>query len=117
MNLEHSETFFDFFLVLQTDQTITAAWDKKLKCWDARLSTPIGCLSDLDIEVDSMTLSGFSLMVAVRSSVYIYDLRSFRDSVESKESYMDVPLKCVRSIASVEGDASSLCWHLFEIAF
>ncbi|KAK4491690.1 hypothetical protein RD792_002456 [Penstemon davidsonii] len=85
----------------ETRQIISAGWDKNLKFWDARSSRPIKCLSNVGLEVKSMSLSGFNLMVAFRSSIYVYDLRNFNESIQ----YMDIHIKCVRSISNVEGFA------------
>ncbi|KAG8366407.1 hypothetical protein BUALT_Bualt17G0076400 [Buddleja alternifolia] len=60
----------------ETCQIITAGWDKKVKFWDARSASSSGCLSNLDVEVESMSLSGYYLMLALRSSVHMYDLRN-----------------------------------------
>lgn len=73
--------------------------------WDSRATRSLGCLSNLGVEVESLSLSGFNLMVAIRSSVYIYDLRNCHESVQAKESFMDIQLKCVRPIHNFEGTA------------
>ncbi|KAL2542918.1 Mitotic checkpoint protein BUB3.3 [Abeliophyllum distichum] len=87
----------------ETCLLITAGWDKKIMFWDSRATKSLGCLNNLGVEVESLSLSGFNLMVAVRSSVYIYDLRNCHESVQAKESIMDIQLKCVRSTHNFEG--------------
>uniref|UniRef100_A0A1S3Y9N8 Mitotic checkpoint protein BUB3.3-like n=1 Tax=Nicotiana tabacum TaxID=4097 RepID=A0A1S3Y9N8_TOBAC len=57
-----------------TCQIISAGWDRKINFWDARSTQSHGCLNSLASEVESVSLSGFSLMVAAGSSVDIYDL-------------------------------------------
>ncbi|KAK4403067.1 Mitotic checkpoint protein BUB3.3 [Sesamum angolense] len=56
----------------ETGQVITAGWDKKVKFWDARSGSSFGCLSNVDVEVESVSISGLNLMVALRSSVHIF---------------------------------------------
>ncbi|XP_039047213.1 mitotic checkpoint protein BUB3.3-like isoform X5 [Hibiscus syriacus] len=66
---------------------------------------PLVFVKNLDAEVESMSLSGFELIVAVGSSVDIYDLRNLDQSVQSNESCMDVPIRCVSSIPYCKGYA------------
>ncbi|CAA2989867.1 mitotic checkpoint [Olea europaea subsp. europaea] len=87
----------------ETCLIVTAGWDRKIMFWDSRATRSLGCLSNLGVEVESLSLSGFNLMVAIRSSVYIYDLRNCHESVQAKESFMDIQLKCVRPIHNFEG--------------
>ncbi|KAL0358124.1 UNVERIFIED_CONTAM: Mitotic checkpoint protein BUB3.3 [Sesamum calycinum] len=85
----------------ETGQVITAGWDKKVKFWDARSGSSFGCLSNVDVEVESLSISGLNLMVALRSSVHMYDLRY--GLVQAKEFFMDINIKCVRSNLDLEG--------------
>ncbi|KAI3467287.1 hypothetical protein Pfo_023950 [Paulownia fortunei] len=87
----------------ETCQIITAGWDKKVKFWDARSANSVGCLSNPGVEVESMSLSGFNLMVALKSSVHMYDVRYLNGSVQVKELFMDIHIKCVRSNSDLEG--------------
>ncbi|XP_009788126.1 mitotic checkpoint protein BUB3.3 isoform X1 [Nicotiana sylvestris] len=82
-----------------TCQIISAGWDRKINFWDARSTQSHGCLNSLASEVESISLSGFCLMVAAGSSVDIYDLRSFKKSVHTK----GVKVKCVRPIFNPKG--------------
>ncbi|KAL6537812.1 hypothetical protein OROMI_025455 [Orobanche minor] len=52
----------------KTIQIITAGWDKKVKFWDARSAHSVGCLSNLAVGVESISLCVFNLMVALKSS-------------------------------------------------
>ncbi|KAL9149229.1 hypothetical protein ABFS82_12G096200 [Erythranthe guttata] len=88
---------------VETCQIITAGWDRKVKFSDARSASSSGCLSNLGMEVESMSLSGFSLTVALKSSVHVYDLRYLDGSVQAKEHCMDNHIKCVRSNLNLEG--------------
>ena len=54
-------------------------------------------------EVESMSVSGFNLMVAVARSVYMYDLRNLSRSIQSKKSDMDVKIKCISSVPNSRG--------------
>ncbi|XP_042055864.1 mitotic checkpoint protein BUB3.3-like [Salvia splendens] len=84
-------------------QVISAGWDKKVKIWDPRSTSSLGCLSSLGMEVESMSLSGLSLMIAHKSSVHLYDLRHLDKSFEAKEYFMDIHIKCVRTNSELEG--------------
>ncbi|XP_039047212.1 mitotic checkpoint protein BUB3.3-like isoform X4 [Hibiscus syriacus] len=89
----------------ETRQVITAGFDKKIIAWDMFGAKPLVFVKNLDAEVESMSLSGFELIVAVGSSVDIYDLRNLDQSVQSNESCMDVPIRCVSSIPYCKGYA------------
>ena len=77
--------------------------------WDMRGAKPFAVLGNLDAEVESMSLSGFELTIAVGSSVDIYDLRNLDKSVQSNESCMEVQIKCVCSIPYSKGTISWFC--------
>ncbi|CAH9083142.1 unnamed protein product [Cuscuta epithymum] len=96
-NHDNMATFVEFSP--ETCQLITAGWDRNILFWDARTAKSVGCLNNLTSEAESMTLSDSSLMVAIDSSVIIYDLRTLRKLVHRK----DVKIKCVRNILSSEG--------------
>lgn len=81
---------------------VTAGWDKKIKFWDARSTSSVGCLNNLIEEAESMSVSGFHLMIAVGTSVQTHDLRILR-SVQTKESFMDVRIKCLSPIIDSAG--------------
>ncbi|KAI5678958.1 hypothetical protein M9H77_09908 [Catharanthus roseus] len=83
---------------------VTAGWDKKIKFWDARSTSSVGCLNNLIEEAESMSVSGFHLMIAVGTSVQTHDLRILR-SVQTKESFMDVRIKCLSPIIDSAGFA------------
>lgn len=83
----------------ETCQLVTTGWDKNIIFWDAQSAKSVGRLNNLTSEPGSMSLSGFNLMVAIDSSVIIYDFRSLRKSVHTK----DVRIKCVRPILRYEG--------------
>ncbi|OMO93358.1 hypothetical protein CCACVL1_06523 [Corchorus capsularis] len=89
----------------ETHQVITAGFDKKIIAWDMRGAEPLAFLRNLGAEVESMSLSGFELTVAVGSSVDIYDLRNLDRSFQSNESCMDVQIRCVCSIPYCKGYA------------
>ena len=102
------------------DLVITGGWDKKIRFWDTRSPESLGCLDNLSVEVESMSLSGFHLMVAVGSSVSTYDLRNFNKLVQPKESFMDLRIKCVRAIlvseGTVKGFFNNHLIHLIKLA-
>lgn len=61
------------------------------------------CLVNVGLEVDSMSVSGFDIILAVGTSVYIYDLRNLSRPVQSNKSDMDSRIKCVSSIPHRKG--------------
>ncbi|XP_028078889.1 mitotic checkpoint protein BUB3.3 isoform X1 [Camellia sinensis] len=87
----------------ETRQLITGGWDKKIMSWDTRSTNTLGCLNTAGADVESMAVSGFHLMVAVGSSVNIYDLRNFNKSVYVKELCLGIQIRCVRPILNCEG--------------
>lgn len=89
----------------ETGQLISAGSDKKILFWDTRMAKAIEYLRNLGAEVDSMSLSGFNLMVATGASVYMYDLRNLDNPVQSKESHLDLRIRCVSSIPYSKGYA------------
>ncbi|THG10115.1 hypothetical protein TEA_000771 [Camellia sinensis var. sinensis] len=52
--------------------------------WDTRSTNTLGCLNTAGADVESMAVSGFHLMVAVGSSVNIYDLRFVAGSIDGR---------------------------------
>jgi cell cycle arrest protein BUB3 len=93
----------DPFLLVIVGQLISAGSDKKILFWDTRMAKAIEYLRNLGAEVDSMSLSGFNLMVATGASVYMYDLRNLDNPVQSKESHLDLRIRCVSSIPYSKG--------------
>ncbi|KAA8532937.1 hypothetical protein F0562_032946 [Nyssa sinensis] len=87
----------------ETCQVISAGWDRKIVSWDTRSTNAPGCLDTLGAEVDSMSLSGHNLIVAVGASVKMYDLRNFNKSIDVNESFLDVRIRCVCPILNSEG--------------
>nr|XP_034906668.1 mitotic checkpoint protein BUB3.3-like isoform X2 [Populus alba] len=90
---------------IETCQVISAGLDKKVMSWDVRLANPLTLFRNLDAEIESISVSGFDLMVAVGAAVNIYDLRNFERAVDLKESSMDVGIRCVASTSYTRGYA------------
>lgn len=108
--------YVHLFLKLGIDLVITCGWDKKIKFWDARSATSVGCLDNLSDEVESMSLSGSQLMIAVGTSVHKHDLRNLQ-SVQAKQSFMDIRIKCIRPILDSAGMTRVVhCNHHISIA-
>lgn len=89
----------------ETCQVITAGWDKKIMSWDARMAKALGYSKVLAAEVDSMSLSGLNLMVAVGASVNLYDLRNLDKPFQAKESCMNNRIRCLRPTPNSTGFA------------
>lgn len=92
-------------MIVSAGQVISASWDKRVKFWDPRSTSSLGSVSSLGMEVESMTLSGLNLMVALKSSVHLYDLRYLDKPIQIKEDFL-VQIKCVRSNSELEGIAT-----------
>ncbi|KMZ62908.1 Mitotic checkpoint protein BUB3.3 [Zostera marina] len=87
-NVEYSNEF---------GQLISASLDKKLIFRDLRSST--GYSQMTSSYIDSMSLSGFYLIVAVDSHVKVYDLRNFQGPLQQNEASTNYRIKCVRSFS------------------
>lgn len=85
-------------------QVISAGLDKKILSWDTRTEKSSVCVNNLDSEVTSMSLSGLDMMVAVGTSIYVYDLRNLERPFQAKESQMDVQIICISSIPYAKGN-------------
>ncbi|KAH8501110.1 hypothetical protein H0E87_016076 [Populus deltoides] len=93
---------------IETCQVISAGLDKKVMSWDMRLANPLALFRNLGAEIDSISISGFDLMVAVGAAVNIYDLRNYERAVDLKELSMDVGISCVASVPFTRGYAIGL---------
>lgn len=80
--------------------------------WDTRTEKGFVFASNLDSEVMSMSLSGLGMMVAIGSSIYVYDLRNLEKPIQSKDSHMDVQILCVSSIPYAKGITSTTVLHV-----
>nr|XP_043629536.1 mitotic checkpoint protein BUB3.3 [Erigeron canadensis] len=96
---------------VETGQVITGGWDKKIKCWDSRSNMALTCENTVDVAVKSLSLRGYIAMVAVGTSVNLYDLRKFSKLYNSRD--FNFRIKCVRpyldrgfAVGSVEGRAA-----------
>ncbi|GAV76384.1 WD40 domain-containing protein, partial [Cephalotus follicularis] len=89
----------------ETCQVITAGLDKKIMSWDMRSGKAPVHLTKLGAELESMSLSGFDLMVAIGRSLNMYDLRNLDRHVQSYESHMEVQIRCISPIPYSRGYA------------
>lgn len=89
----------------ETCQVIVTGLHKKVLSWDTRMKKDLLCLVNVGLEVDSMSVSGFDIILAVGTSVYMYDLRKLSRPVQSNKSDMDSRIKCVSSIPHRKGFA------------
>ncbi|TXG56575.1 hypothetical protein EZV62_017888 [Acer yangbiense] len=87
----------------ETSQVFSTGLDNKIMSLDMRMGTTPTFWRNLDAEVESMSISGFDLMVATGASINIYDLRNLDRSIQSSVSQMDVQIKCVSSIPYSRG--------------
>lgn len=91
------------FLMVTVGQVISAGLDKKILFWDMRMAKTIEYLRNLGAEVDSMSLFGLNFLVAIGSSIHEYDLRKLDKLVQSKESHLNIRIRCVSSIPYSKG--------------
>ncbi|XP_030455050.1 mitotic checkpoint protein BUB3.3 isoform X2 [Syzygium oleosum] len=89
----------------QTCQVITAGLDKKVICWDVRMDKVISHSINVNGEVESISLSGCNLMVAIGNSAYGYDLRNLKRPLQLKESPVDARIRCISSSVFFKGFA------------
>ncbi|PWA74971.1 transducin/WD40 repeat-like superfamily protein [Artemisia annua] len=80
--------YIDYFV----GQVVTGGWDKMIKCWDSRSMKTLSGANTVSVGAESMSLCGFIAMVAVGTSVNIYDLRKFNSSFYSK--CVDIQIRC-----------------------
>lgn len=86
--------------------------------WDTRSTNTLECLKTPSAEVESMAISGCNLMVAVGSSVNVYDLRSFNKSVYAKELFPGFQIRCVQAILNSEGiTTNAIIYNVMVLAF
>ncbi|XP_042496349.1 mitotic checkpoint protein BUB3.3 isoform X2 [Macadamia integrifolia] len=88
-----------------TCQVITAGLDKKIMSWDLRIKNGGGHSIFVSSEVDTMSLCGIYMLVAIGRSINVYDLRSLEVPVKENDSNMDYQIRCVSSFANGEGYA------------
>ncbi|XP_048134992.1 mitotic checkpoint protein BUB3.3-like [Rhodamnia argentea] len=89
----------------QTRQVITAGLDKKLVFWDTRMDNVIAHSINVNGEVESLSVSGCNLMVAIGNSACVYDLRNLKRSLQLKESPVDARIRCISSSVFFKGFA------------
>lgn len=90
-------------LCLGAGQVITAGLDKKVICWDVRMDKVISHSINVNGEVESISLSGCNLMVAIGNSAYGYDLRNLKRPLQLKESPVDAHIRCISSSVFFKG--------------
>ncbi|KAL6186797.1 hypothetical protein ACLB2K_042916 [Fragaria x ananassa] len=90
----------------ETSQVIIAGLDKKIYAWDARMEKGKGyAFESLDSEVTSMSLSGLNMMVTMRASILMCDLRSPLKPFESKDSDLKTTIICGSASPHAKGFA------------
>lgn len=100
----------DFFFVI--GQVISAGLDKEIVFWDTRTAQAVAYLRNLGAEVESMSLSGSNLMVAIGASIYMYDLRNLDKPVQSEDSHVGIQIRCVSSSPYSKGIITEISFAL-----
>ncbi|XP_057251854.1 uncharacterized protein LOC104897833 [Beta vulgaris subsp. vulgaris] len=89
----------------ETSKVVTAGWDGKVLCWDSRSTKVSRALVGFNSQVDSISLCGIELLVAIGSSVRKYDMRKLNEAIQAEDLSMDVWIRCVRSMVCKKGFA------------
>ncbi|KAG2707055.1 hypothetical protein I3843_05G118500 [Carya illinoinensis] len=89
----------------ETSQVISAGLDKEIVFWDPRMAEAVAYLRNLGAEVESMSLSGSNLMVAIGASIYMYDLRNLDKPVQAEDSNVGIQIRCVSASPYSKGYA------------
>ncbi|CAN1814289.1 Mitotic checkpoint protein BUB3.3 [Linum perenne] len=87
-------------------QVISSGWDKKMMSWDIRSPCSAFCSRFMDTEVEAMSLSGYSLTVALGGSIHTYDLRYMEQPTSVANSRFDVRIRSVCSVPYCRGYAA-----------
>ncbi|CAN1814288.1 Mitotic checkpoint protein BUB3.3 [Linum perenne] len=90
----------------ETSQVISSGWDKKMMSWDIRSPCSAFCSRFMDTEVEAMSLSGYSLTVALGGSIHTYDLRYMEQPTSVANSRFDVRIRSVCSVPYCRGYAA-----------
>jgi len=107
--------FILFLVLVIAGQLLTSGFDKKLLLWDTHMEKASSCLRSLDAVVDSMSVSGFNLVVSIGASVHVYDLRNFDKPVQSKEAFNGTHIRCVRSVPNAKGMKYVVLFYLVKL--
>ncbi|KNA20866.1 hypothetical protein SOVF_048490 [Spinacia oleracea] len=91
-----------------TGKVITAGWDRNVLSWDSRSAKASHALVGFNSLVESISLRGVELLVAIGSSVCKYDLRKMNEAIQAEGSSMDAWIRCVSSMACEKGFATGL---------
>ncbi|KAK4741401.1 hypothetical protein SAY87_024989 [Trapa incisa] len=89
----------------QSSLVITTGLDKRIMFWDPRIERALAHSKSLNTEVESMSFSGFELMLAIGTSAYVYDLRNLDGPLQSRNSKVGSRIRCITSASSVRGYA------------
>ncbi|KAJ1886973.1 mitotic spindle checkpoint protein Bub3 [Coemansia sp. S100] len=89
---------------------LSGSWDHTLRAWDARLQAHAAALKTLDMgeRIYSMSAQGDLLAVALAGrKLLIYDVRKLESPLESRESSLKYPTRCVQMMPDCAGFVSS----------
>ncbi|KAF9591504.1 hypothetical protein IFM89_004558 [Coptis chinensis] len=91
----------------ETGLAISAGLDNRLCSWDLRVDH-VEYSKNVGGEVEAMSIHGVFVVVAIGTSISIYDLRNLKEPVHLKEPSMDYGIRSVCSFPNGKGHAVSL---------
>ncbi|KAJ2765820.1 mitotic spindle checkpoint protein Bub3 [Coemansia nantahalensis] len=82
---------------------VSGSWDRTLRGWDCRAAGSVVRV-DVDERIYSMSAQDSLLAVALAGrTILVYDTRSLAEPLETRESSLKFPTRCVKLMPSCEG--------------
>ena len=100
------------------DSVITGSWDRTVRFWDPRASTPQQSSHELPERIYYMDLVNHNLVVAMASRLFhIYDIRKMDSPAQSRESSLKFMTRALACMADGQGTAmrSMISRHCADI--
>ncbi|RKO87089.1 WD40-repeat-containing domain protein [Blyttiomyces helicus] len=92
----------------ETGNIITGSWDKTVRVWDPRSNDSVVGKYMQPAKIYSLDVAQNKLVVAMAGrSVYIYDVRNMKETLQRRESSLKFMARMVRCMPNGEGYASS----------
>ena len=89
---------------------ITGSWDRTLRFWDPRASSPQQSSHSLPERVYQMDLVNYNLVVSMASRLFhIYDIRKMDAPAQTRESSLKYLTRALACMSDGQGACSQLC--------